>query len=268
MHRRHTGRFTLATVVHMEIPKAEQTPTPKEQRDQRQKRKQQKVAEAATTLKQSDKEAILHLGYHGALVERLMAAHDWRGLVTKRYAREYQTILGSVLALTGEGRLAHDTIGTESNGRTAHYLNGPNTVADRAYQVLAIHHLADLGYRIDDVILRRRNLNAAARDVTTNLVVCIRMRPPGDPYPTELVKDYGYPALHANIGQGGAGVPQLRRLAEKYRREVVMWQHPVMVAVPEVTAGMVRLVDTLREAKRCEVLRLIEIPLERPVTSG
>jgi len=258
----------------METSENQRTSTPeqltlKEKRDLRKRRKREALQAAARALDQRTAAALTHLGEPGALVEASMAPHDWQALVNAHYARVYQTVLGPTLALTEEGRVVFATILHDEGHFDVHipYLNGPSVVADCAYQMLAVDQLKALGYTVNAVARRRRSLPTAKKGAQTSIVSRIHLQPPNVTFSPSYVAEIGYPVLHANISQGGAGVPQLQHLAEHYGARVTVWQHPVMVAVPAITPAMRRLVNKLRETKRCEVLRLIEIPVPR-LTSG
>lgn len=175
---------------------------------------------------------------------------NWGCLIRYGHLKEYQTAYGAVLAVGTAARKDHSG---PAQSRIP-YLTGPNSVADRAYQMDALKVLIDRGYTVHHHDYKRSGkVGSAAREgrrYTDQILSAVMQVPPDElralhadwpgsrPYRADSWGTYppalGYPTLYASISSGGIRLPKLRALYKKHERDIkATWQTPLLIAVPE-----------------------------------
>jgi hypothetical protein len=173
---------------------------------------------------------------------------NWSGLIDGGLVRVYRgTALGDVLGLTRAGR---DLVAG------AVYLNAPSTVTDRAFALEAVLQLEAQGYERNGMVYKPK---PAGDD--TDVAVRYRLKVPADEYgdlrdqlrnwrpfdPTAQVSvpALGYPSLYASVSGGGLTAKRVTKLLTEHAGDISVWCHPLLVAVPEETPPLRRLLRRL-----------------------
>lgn len=152
---------------------------------------------------------------------------NWNRLITEGWVQVYETVLGQVVTPTTKTRRAYPK---------THYLTGPATVADRAYQVESVRALRAEGFRPVGVDYKESRTSGKATSIITRFIM---QAPDRD----DLIAEWswqgehhprlGQPYLYANISGGGISPGRLRALLRVHRHDIDDWRSPVLVATPD-----------------------------------
>lgn len=176
---------------------------------------------------------------------------EWQ--MSKQVMR-YATVLGPVIALSETGI---GTIRTAAPGLDPDWILGPSAVTDRAYQVEALDYLKGEGYAIYRHVYKVKGLRKAGH---TRQIKHFDILPAG--YPAELRTAGLVPRLYATVAQGGITPAGVKAKAPEWSSLALRCQHPVVIAVPRITAQLAVVQAKIREQYRNDIVRFIEIPTE------
>lgn len=199
----------------------------------------------------TERRVVNNLATAGALTSRHVTTTygprpNWHRLLQRGIIREVHTVYGSVLGLTPDTWQKAMSV----NRPQTPYLQGPTSLADRAYQMDALRLLKLEGYTLSRHEYKGSGGVGRRGGTTDQITRTVLHVPPSTA--AHLAEDWGqvvaptwdstllqwpevlgHPSLYATISGGGLTPAGLRRLYRRHHLHIHDWRHPMIVAVPD-----------------------------------